>query len=61
MINERCYREKGQAPTGIGSPGNDSRAKLQAAIISRSSVAFDILQAENVSLYGSRCRKKTTH
>lgn len=39
----------------MGSPGNDAKAKLQAAIISKSSVAFDMLQAMDMSRHGSHC------
>ena len=49
---------KREARTGIGSPGNDSKAKLQAAIISRCSVAFDMLQVKVMSLRRSHCAEK---
>ena len=42
----------------MGSPGNDSKAKFQAAIIIRSSVAFDMLQAKVVNMHESHCAER---
>lgn len=44
----------------MGSPGNDAKAKFQAAISSKSSVAFDMLQAKvkDMSRYESHYVKR---